>query len=79
MNDRLQTLDAEISQSTFWDDQEKAQKILKERSKIQGEIGDWENREKELEEILILSEFVKETDDLNDIEELALRVKSLDE
>jgi peptide chain release factor 2 len=79
LNDRLQTLDAEISQSTFWDDQEKAQKILKERSKIQGEIGDWENREKELEEILILSDFVKETEDLNDVEELVVRVKSLDE
>jgi peptide chain release factor 2 len=32
-----------------------------------------------LEEILILSEFVKETEDLNDVEELVVRVKSLDE
>jgi peptide chain release factor 2 len=69
----------EISQATFWDDQERAQKILKDRSKIQGEIESWENKETELEEIFILSEFVKETDDLNDIEELDIRVKSLDE
>jgi peptide chain release factor 2 len=39
----------------------------------------WENKEKELEEILILSDFVKETEDLNDVEELVIRVKSLDE
>jgi peptide chain release factor 2 len=32
-----------------------------------------------LEEIIILSEFVKETEDLNDVEELVVRVKSLDE
>ncbi len=69
----------EISKSTFWEDQEKAQKILKERSRIQGEVEDWENKEKDLEEILILSDFVKETKDLNDIEELVVRVKSLDE
>jgi peptide chain release factor 2 len=69
----------EISKATFWDDQENAQKVLKERSRIQGEIENWENKEKELEEILILSDFVKETEDLNDIEELVLRVKSLDE
>ena len=72
-------MDLEISKSTFWEDQEKAQKILKERSRIQGEVEDWENKEKDLEEILILSDFVKETKDLNDIEELVVRVKSLDE
>lgn len=72
-------MDSEISQATFWDDQERAQKILKERSRVQGEIEDWENKEKELEEILILSDFVKETGDQNDVEELVLRVKSLDE
>jgi peptide chain release factor 2 len=69
----------EISKATFWEDQEKAQKTLKERSRIQGEIEDWAKKEKELEEILILSEFVKETEDLNDVEELVVRAKSLDE
>ena len=68
-----------ISQATFWEDQEKAQKTLKERSRIQGEIEDWQKKEKELEEILILSDFAKETEDLNDIDELVSRVKSLDE
>jgi len=79
LNSRLQKLDAEISQTAFWDDQEKAQNVLKERAKIQSEIENWENKEKELEEILILNDFIKETHDLNDVEELALRVKSLDE
>ena len=38
----------------------------------------WEARETELEEILILSEFAKETGDPGDIGELERRVETLD-
>ena len=79
LNSKLGELDSEISKAAFWDDQERAQKILKDRSRIQGEIENWEKKEKELEEILILADFVKETSDLNDLEELGIRVKALEE
>jgi peptide chain release factor 2 len=67
-----------LSKKEFWDDQEKAQGVLKARSRLQEEIDDWGKNEKELEEILILSEIVKETEDQKDLEELVLRVDSLD-
>ena len=38
----------------------------------------WEDKEKELEEILILSEFAKETEDPEDTGELERRVEALD-
>ena len=68
-----------MGKADFWDDQERAQKTLKDRSRIQGEIENWESKEKELEEVLILSDFVKETGDPDDMEELTVKVKSLDE
>ena len=71
-------MDIRISESSFWDDQENAQKVLKERSRYQEEIEDWGQKEKKLEEIIILSDLVKETDDVQDQEELIGRVKELD-
>ncbi|OPY77477.1 MAG: Peptide chain release factor 2 [Syntrophorhabdus sp. PtaU1.Bin153] len=68
-----------MSGQALWEDQEKAQKILKERSRLQGEIEDWSKKEKELEEILILDEFARETEDPKDIQELEARVGSLDQ
>ncbi len=68
-----------MSGQALWEDQEKAQKILKERSRLQGEIEEWSKKEKDLEEILILDEFARETEDPKDIQELEARVGSLDQ
>ena len=72
-------MDRDISQTTFWEDQERAQKTLRERSRVDEEIKSWKKKEKELEEILILSDFIRETEDSNDVEELVGRVRSLEE
>ena len=79
LNRQLKELDDELSRQTLWEDQEKAQTKLKERSRFQGEIENWSQKEKELEEILILSEICRETDDQKDLEELVGRVDSLDQ
>ena len=79
MNNTLKDLDEELSRQALWEDQEKAQTKLKERSRVQGEIENWSQKEKELEEVLILSEFVRETDDQNDLNELMERISSLDQ
>ena len=79
MNSQLKELDDELSRQALWEDQEKAQTKLKERSRLQGEIENWSQKEKELEEVLILSEFVRETEDQKDLEELVERVNSLDQ
>lgn len=68
-----------MSTKTFWEDQENAQRILKERSRLQEGIEKWEGKEKELEEILILNDIVRETDDPKDIDELILRARRLDD
>jgi len=79
LNRQIQELDEELSKQALWEDQEKAQTRLKERSRIQAEIENWSQKEKDLEEILILSEFVRETEDQKDLEELMGRVNSLDQ
>jgi peptide chain release factor 2 len=79
LNSQLKELDDELARQALWEDQEKAQTKLKERSRLQGEIENWSQKEKELEEVLILSEFVRETEDQKDIEELVERVNSLDQ
>jgi peptide chain release factor 2 len=78
LRNQLQKLDEEISKGTLWEDQETAQRLLRERARLQEEIEKWEGKEKDLEEILILSEFVKETDDPKDVEELVSRIGNLD-
>jgi len=75
----LKELDKNVTAPGFWDDQEKAQKVLKEHSRIDEEIRSWQKKEEELEEILILSDFIRETEDSADVAEITQRVKSLDE
>jgi peptide chain release factor 2 len=79
LSSQLKELDDELSKQALWEDQEKAQTKLKERSRLQGEIESWSQKEKELEEVLILSEFVRETEDQKDLEELVERVNPLDQ
>jgi peptide chain release factor 2 len=79
LNRKLDELNDEVSRQALWEDQDKAQTKLKERSRLQGEIENWSQKEKELEEILILSEFVHETEDQKDLEELIGRANSLDQ
>ena len=75
---RVAEYDQTLAQKDFWTDQERAQKLLKERARLQDELSRWEGKEKELEEILILSDFAKETEDLEDVSELERRVEALD-
>ena len=53
--------------------------MLKERSRLQTEADSWTAKEKELEEISILQDIVKETNDPKDAAELAERVEGLDQ
>ncbi len=75
---RIGEYDQALAQKNFWEDQEKAQKMLRERAGLQDEVQRWEEKEKELEEILILSDFAKETQDPEDLGELERRVEKLD-
>ena len=52
--------------------------MLKERARLQAEVDAWEAKEKDLEEITILQDMFKETNDPQDAAELAERVDALD-
>ncbi len=78
LKEKINQYDRTIGKEDFWEDQEKAQKLLKERARAQEELHRWENKEKELEEILILNEIARETEDPHDQQELSSRVDALD-
>jgi peptide chain release factor 2 len=75
---KLRQLDERIGEEGFWDDQEGAQTLLRERAHLHDGLEAWEHKEKELEEILILADFLKETEDPHDAEELSGRLEALD-
>ena len=78
LKQQIESFDQTLAQKDFWGDQEKAQKTLRERARLQDELQRWESKEKELEEILILTEMARETEDPADTEELAQCVEKLD-
>lgn len=78
LKEQIHAFDQTLAEKDFWEDQEKAQKVLKERARLQEELKRWEEKEKELEEILILSEIAHETEDAADMQELGERLEGLD-
>jgi peptide chain release factor 2 len=78
LKSQIEQLDQTLAQKDFWEDQDKAQATLRERARVQEELRRWEAKERELEEILILADMAKETEDPADAEELAQRVENLD-
>lgn len=79
LQEKLAALDKQIAESNLWNDQEKAQKVLRERSRVDEEIKSWQKKEEELEEIHIVADFIRETEDSADVDELTARVTALDE
>ena len=78
IREQILKYDQTIAQKDFWDDQEKAQKLLRERARLEEGLNRWESKEKELEEILILVDIAREAEDPEDMDELNRRVEALD-
>jgi peptide chain release factor 2 len=53
--------------------------VLRERSRLQEELDRWAKKEKDLEEILIMTDIARETDDPDDLKELDSLVNALDD
>ncbi|HOJ70809.1 MAG TPA: peptide chain release factor 2 [Syntrophorhabdaceae bacterium] len=79
IQEKINKLDNEIAKQTLWEDQEKAQSILRQRSRLKEEIEEWQKREKDLEEIEILWEIAKSTEDPEDVKELTKRIETLED
>ena len=78
LDQQIRQYDQTLSQKDFWEDQEKAQRLLRERARLEDELRRWEEKEKEIEEILILSDIAREGEDQEDMDELGRRVEALD-
>ena len=72
-------LDAEMTQSGFWDDNESAQKILQKRSGLQRAIEIWKNLEKEREDLGAMLELSAEEEDPSMDEEIRSSLTQLGE
>lgn len=73
MND----LDLETSRSDFWNDNESAQKILKEQAKLKSVLDEWKALNCDLEDTEVLSELSREEQDEKAGEEVSSRVEDL--
>jgi len=75
----VKTLELKTMQSGFWEDQENAQKILKEISKHKIWLEDWNKLNSEISDYELLWEMSLEEGDENSLQELAASLPKLDE
>lgn len=72
----LQKSEAEIGKPDFWNDQDRAQKILKQRSRLQAAIDKAEKFHRDIEDAAVLIEFAAE--DQSSLKELQTAIERLD-
>ena len=56
-------LEAEIAKPDFWNQGDRAQELLRERTTLQKVVEDWEGASRELEDLLVLCELGEESED----------------
>jgi len=71
---RLQEIEREILKPDFWDDNEKAQKILKERTALKATLDFWQNLKGEVEEVRGYFELAQEEKDEETLKEVYDRI-----
>ncbi|MBN2331902.1 MAG: peptide chain release factor 2 [Deltaproteobacteria bacterium] len=75
---RLGEIERISAREDFWQDQQQATEILKERTALTQEKERWQQVEHELEEITLLAELLKEEEDAEGAAELKQRLSSLE-
>jgi len=78
MQKRVAELDALTSNSDFWNNPKNAQKILKERSRIEYLLKKHRNLETQIEEGLLLLEMAEKENDTSTIEEVRAGIETLE-
>ena len=74
---RIRELDKESQRDGFWDDQEKASGILREKSRLTDAVEKWKQQKSSLEDLRILSEIVSEEQDDRTQEEIRSELERL--
>ena len=72
LKEELARLDEQTMQPGFWEDQEKAQKVMKSKKSIEDKLGELDRLNTSLEDLKVMIEMAEEMDD----EETALEAKS---
>jgi len=75
---KLSKLDEEISRDGFWNDNERAQKVVKERSAIKSKIDSYDGMKKEIDECDEFLDMALESDDKEMMTELEAKIDKLE-
>ena len=67
----IQELEARIAVPGFWDDQETAQKVLKERTAMEKTVSEWDRLTRQMEDIRVLIELGSEAEDEETLAEVS--------
>ena len=70
LNNKLEEINKNTEQEGFWDDHQKAQKILKEKKSLESRINKYRNLETELEDIQVLIELAEEENAAEMVDEI---------
>ncbi len=70
LTERLSQINKTTEEDGFWDDHEKAQKLLKEKKSIESKIDEYEELKKEFEDIGILIDLAQEEEDQSMVPEI---------
>lgn len=76
--ERFLVLEKMVAQSNFWENQDQARIILKERGKLGQIISEWEEVQKELEESEILYDLAQAEEDQETLKEVQVLLADLD-
>ena len=76
---RLDEIGKVMAESTFWETNDVAQKILKERASLIEGISPWKHEKKELEEMEILLQLIEEQGDEREAQELLEKIQKSEE
>ncbi|MEJ2491698.1 MAG: peptide chain release factor 2 [Desulfuromonadales bacterium] len=68
--ERVAELEAELAQPDFWNDNEQAQEVLKERTTLQKTVDDWQSAARESEDLQVLIELGEEGEDAETLAEV---------
>ncbi|MBJ6726942.1 peptide chain release factor 2 [Geomesophilobacter sediminis] len=75
----IQELEEAIARPDFWDNADKAQQVLKERTSMEKDVEEWQRLSRELEDVRILIELGSEAEDEETLAEVAALNAKLEE
>jgi len=76
---RLQAIEQEILKPNFWNDNESAQRLLKERTSLKSDLTLWENLKAEVEDAKGYLELAREEDDEETLREVSAKVTHVEQ